>query len=335
MSGITPIDTVTEIEKRYLPTELRTDPRFNVRPFSEDCADEDERIENLARTMERDGQLEALLVTSDLPVPIVVCGHRRRRAALVINQKLTALGRPLFRLRVAVVSGGDLRRKGLMSNLHREGESPMDMALNIVRIRQENNWHGVSFTKKVADYLGKSPSYVAQYERFNSVPKEIQNHIHSGRISVDTALYLIKEYPKSPDRILKVIEHGATLQEEDRLEKILDDHDRGRISPGRASQLLGEVTRRRVERPAIVKAIRETCTTTPRETTLSRIEIVRSIGQFDAPAYPDPVRALAHYWTTKHVLGKGSKQELESLLLALCRKPVQSEGGGRPEAIAV
>lgn len=319
------MDTIVEEPSReYLPTELKIDSRYNVRPFAQDPSEaEDERIEELARSMEEVGQLEAVLVTPDL---ILIAGHRRRRAAIIINGKKAAQGAPLMRLRVSIVKGGDLWRKSIVSNIQRESLSPMDIAYLIKMIRENKDWRGSGAgTKRVAAYLGVSYATVAQHERFCNLAKEIQNKLHDRSISAQSALQVMNQFPDTP-RQIHVLNRASEIQAEMRVDKIMNDYDSHRMSAGKATEALSKPTHR-TERPAVLKAIREHCTTAVTRTKaipLSRNEVIQS---FDSESIPEPWRSFFHWWSHEYVLGRGDRTELLSRLLAILpkRKSIQSE----------
>jgi ParB-like chromosome segregation protein Spo0J len=327
MSDIKSKDTITYCEKTYLPEELKTSPEFNVRPFQGDSSEhETQLLEELAACMEQEGQLEPVLITTE---GVVLVGHRRRSACLLINERLTVRGESLFRLKAAIVQGGDLHRKSLISNIVRKNLSPMDMALNIKRIRQRNGWQTKTDTRKVAQYLSISVPSVIDYEKFLNVERDLQNKLHSGVISVQSALRLLKELPEPASRA-KALERAAEIQKEDQLDKTLENCQNGKLSEARAAKLITQPPKSRIESPAIIKAIRETHTTKVvrhKAMALSRAELIESIRQFDNPEYPEPIRLFARFWATKFVTGQGDPGELRKRLLAIIptRKPVLSE----------
>jgi ParB/RepB/Spo0J family partition protein len=328
MSDIKFLDTIKESETQYLPQELKTSSRYSVRLFSQDPSEaEDERIEELAKSMEEEGQLEALLVTPDL---IVIAGHRRRRACIIINSKRAAQGAPLMRLRICIVRNGDLWRKSIISNIQHESFSPMDIAYIIKMIREDKDWRGASGTRRIATYLHVSYATIVQHERFYSLPKEIQNKLHDRTISAQSALEVISRFSDTSGQ-MRVLDRAAEIQATDHLEKVLNDCESHRISVKKATEALIKPAKHRIERPAIVKAIRETCTTVTKAMPLSKREIIQSIAQFDDEHFPEPVRDFARYWSRQFVLGQGDPTELQSRLLAILpkRKPIQ------PETVAV
>lgn len=339
MSDVTPASGISNDTVQLLPAQISLDPRFDVRPFSKDnSADEDKRIVAMALSIEEIGQLDAVLIT---PARVLVAGHRRRRAVLLINERRSACGQSLLRIRCAVdSSGGDLRRKAIHSNLRRKEASAMDLAYLIVQIRRENSWSGFSGAVKVAEYLGVDDATITQHEKLLSAEKDLQNQIHAGTISAHSALKLLKTL-NTPAERAEAISRAAEIQAEDVLDKALEAHVKAQASGSRnqhaAKTITESVVKTRIEHPAIVKAIRErhAVITTTRKLCLTRVELIASISQFDAEPYPFAVRELARYWAKDFASGQGNDEDLKAHIWALsdptepARVPAQ-----RSEALA-
>lgn len=333
MSDALPNDIREEIA--LLPAQIITHPRFNVRPFSSDSAIEDQEVELLAESIERVGQLDAVLITPD---KILIAGHRRRRAVLIINERRSARGGSLVRLRCAIDrSGGDLRRKAIISNLQRKETSPMDLAYLITQIRKEHDWVGPPGTAQVADYLGINRATVLQHEKLLSCEKELQNKVHLRVISAQSAFDLLKGL-NTPKERSKAIERANEIQSEDRLSKALDDHKAGERTEAETIKTINSAPKTRIEHPAIVRAIRERHVTTiikRPKISLSRTELIASIAQFDTDSYPEQVRAFAHYWVTTFAQGLGSPDDLRSRFLAITQgQDLKSKSSDQPNVQA-
>lgn len=311
-----------------LPSQILTNPRHNVRPFSSESTDtEDDFIERLAATIERDGQMDALVIT---PGHELIAGHRRRKAVMVINERRSARGCSLLKLRCAVdATGGDLKRKAIISNLHRKANSAMDLAYLITQIRQEHQWVGYPGALKVADYLGVDVTTIRQHEKFLSAEKDLQNRIHNGTISAQSAFDLMNNLKSPADRSEAVI-RAAEIQAEDKLEKTLENYRTGAVSLDKTTDELRREPGKRIEHPAIVKAIRERHTVTSHTTgrhklTRSRAELINSIAQFDSDDYSDAARGFARYWANTYSMGIGTTAELQAKFRAIMPAPNQAQ----------
>lgn len=321
-----PQDLFTDCDRLYLPEELKTSDLYDVRPFEDEEPWEkrEEFLYTLANSMERDGQILPCVATEDLTL---IIGHQKRAAALLINEKRTVNGQPLFRLKVRIAHGGDLRHTAIISNTIRKQLSPIQIALLIQRVRQEKCWFDTRHTQQVADYLGVDQSTLYDHEKLLKLDKDTQRKVHRGEISKQSALLLLK-IPVE-DRA-KAVERAAELQEEERLDKALNDCAANKLSKARATRIITE-KRERVEIPAITRAIRETCKTVPKEVKAlgrSKKELVESIAQLADSSYPAALREFAVYWE-KYARGVGDLASLKAKFLGIIstepRKPVRSE----------
>lgn len=313
--------SLQEIE--VLPNQIQTSPRFNVRPFSSEFSTEieDKLIEQMAESIEKVGQLDAILITPD---KILIAGHRRRRAVLIINERRSARGASLFRLRCAIDrSGGDLRQKSIISNLHRRDTSPMDLAYLITQIRKEFSWQGWAGAKQVANYLNVDQATVVQHERLLCAEKDLQNKVHMRIISAQSAFDLLKGID-TPEARQKTIERASEIQAENQLDKAIESYNAGRKDRAQTTKAIALAPKTRIEHPAIIKAIRErhiTTVTHKVKITLTRAELIASILQFDNDAYPEQLRAFAHYWAQTYAQGLGSPEDLRNKFLAIVQQP--------------
>jgi ParB-like chromosome segregation protein Spo0J len=324
------------------PEQITTEDKFNVRPFGD--GENPEAIEQLALSIERDGQQDAGIV---IPVEatengekitryVLISGHRRRRAISFLNERYAINGKSLIEMRVEVDrSGGDHLRKAIVSNLHRKDFSPMDLATLIHRIKAENGWDSQAYagTKKVAAYLSVSPATVIQHEKFLTVDGDLQKRLHNGDISAQSALDLIAIAPDKRDEVLG---RAAAIQaEENRKEAAVKAEKAaasGKVpkipvpeatSSNSAPSVESKPEKTRIERPAVVKAIRETSAQTviPR----TRKEIVEFFTSLDGPAYgyvDSDVRQFIAYFG-KWQSGNGTDRTLLAKFDAMVEKSNQ------------
>lgn len=291
-----------------LPAQIQTDERFNVRKYDPTDDYEMKLVEDLATTMERDGQLDDIIL---VPVEdgklVLLAGHRRRRAATLINERRSAENRPLFKLRYQVNrEGGDLFRKAVISNLQRRDFSPMDLTLLIKRIKQENNWAGMGFkgSKKTAEYLGISVANVTQHEKFSLFDEEMQQKLHRGEISAHSAYDLMEV---KPEKRAEVLSKASEIQQDRNIDQAIESTQSGRESGEKAATKMH--SKKRIENPAIKQAIRETPDATDTPQPMSRREIVEWLLQFDSPVYGGLDSAVRQWVVAmdKMMAGKGGR----------------------------
>ena len=292
-----------------LPKEIQTDSKFNVRPFSSEPSDaEDKFIEELAASLEANGQLDHVIVT---PEHVLIAGHRRRKAAMVVNERRSARGESLFRLTCTVDrSGGDLVRKAIVSNVHRKDVSAMDRAYLAHRLRERYGWHGYEGTKRLAAYLGVSPATVAEHDKFLTLPREIQEQLHLGRITSQIALELLKTVKDKPSQI-EVIQRATEIQQETQLTRVLEEHAHGRTSMAKATQKVKNVPQTKIQIPAVRQAITEVaCTRAPSPKPLRLPELLATIAHLDSDSHSDLHRAFVQYLIHEVATGTGNVDEL-------------------------
>jgi ParB/RepB/Spo0J family partition protein len=294
--------TTNTLETIYLlPEQITVDERFNVRPWSSEA--EDDKIEKLADSISKDGQLDPVIVAQEEDGRYtLIAGHRRRQAVERLN-----LGRDgnKIPLRVTVdKTGGDYFRKAIVSNLQRKDFSPMDLALLIQKIRQEHGWFGASGTSKVAEYLGVNRATVSQHEKFLGAPKDLQDKLHRGIISAQSGQDILSVAPHLRGEIL---ERAADIQARADLSE--DDQERLQVAEENNMELpLPEPAR--IERPSIVKAIRDTDGATEVPIPLTRKEILAFFEQFDSDVYGYPdgsIRKFVRYLVDRLQVGKGDE----------------------------
>ncbi len=311
---------------QLLPQHIKTDQRFNVRPFSsENNVHEDALIERLALSLERVGQLDDLLITPDR---VVIAGHRRRRAALLANERRSVRGEPLLKLSCKIDNrGGDYRQKAIVSNLHRKESSAMDLAYLIHRLRKEYSWEGPKGTAHVAEYLGIDKLTVTTHERFLCAEKALQNQLHAGVISAKSCLDLLTQVESAPARAAALV-RATEIQAEDTLEKQLLDYKDGKKTLTETEAALTANPKSRIEHPAVVKAIRELRASTicppHKKLALLRAELIKSIAQFDTPEYSPSARAFVRYWVDQYSAGKGTQETLTAKFRAITSSRKQS-----------
>lgn len=312
-----------------LPQEIGEDPKYDIRLYASDStkAKEEKKIAFLAQSLERDGQLDDCLV---VPAPevagnghhpkyIMVAGHRRRAAAILVNDKRGAAGQPLLRLRCRVLDPGDaVVRKCAASNLQREDLSPMHKALLFERTRKQEGWgEGPKADKKVAEFFGVSLALVTTHNQFLTADHKIKEALASGEISADTALELIRSV--RPENVGKVLEGSRVEQIRAAADRAADEVARGKKTPDEAKEDIRKAASGRIEAPAARKAIRSQPDEDKEGTgpvPLTRKEIIEEFASLDGPAYgPENgvVRQWARYVVEKWVKGEGSTKGMLKL----------------------
>ena len=133
----------------------------------------------------------------------VVAGHRRLQAVQLVNERRSARGKGLLRLRCVVDrSERDHLHTAIATNVQRRNLSPMDLALLIERLRKKFKWAGQTGTAQVAAYLGVLRITVTQHERLRTLSDDLQEQVHRGTLTPQSAFELMPFPPEERPRIL-------------------------------------------------------------------------------------------------------------------------------------
>ncbi len=137
-------------------------------------------IDELARSIKESGVLQPIIVAPDGKTYKIIVGERRWRAAQKAGlKKIPSLIRPMTKTQQLETS--------LVENLQREDLNPLEIALSYQRLTQELNYT----QQETAEKVGKDRTSVANYLRLLKLPKEIQDNLAAGNISMGHARALI------------------------------------------------------------------------------------------------------------------------------------------------
>ena len=312
------------------PDEIVIDESLSVRPFSEKFGDTEEElrdIQELAASMQSAGQVQPVKVRmvemAGVVAPHLVAGHRRYKAAVLINLGL-AEGQEPFRLAcvASVMNDVEARRQAMIENLKRKGISPMDYAADIAVIRAENGWDGKTGTKKVAEYLKVSTATVTQYEKLNKLVPELQEKVHRGEIAAQAAMDLADEKPE-----MQVVRFNAAVA--------LQEVEQGQVGTGdeltdETKTAINNAVKKgrktgKVQQKHVRKAQRDDDDADPTlKKPLTRSEILDYFATVkDSPAYGYPdsaARKFAAYLVEKWAVGQGQDRTLDKYFDELSAK---------------
>ncbi len=197
-------ETVEEIPLK----EIRPNPYQPRKYFSE------EGIADLKQSILEHGVLQPIIVRKSIKGYEIVVGERRYRAAKAAGlKKIPAVVRSL--------TDEKMMELAVLENLQREDLTPIEeasayqMLLDRLEITQE----------QLAKRLGKSRPHIANMVRLLSLPQEIQELIHEGKISMGhgRALLGIKDKKKIPSVVDKVIKEGLNVRQ---LEELIQQLNR-------------------------------------------------------------------------------------------------------------
>jgi ParB family chromosome partitioning protein len=158
--------------------------------------------------MKESGVLQPIIVVPEDDAYKIIVGERRWRAAQKAGLKrVPVLVRHIAKEQQLEIS--------LLENLHREDLGPLEVAVAYQRMIQE-----LGYTQdQVAEKVGKDRTSVTNYLRLLKLPKEIQDHLAEGRLSMGHARALIGL--ETPDEQLavarKAIKSGLSVRDVEEL----------------------------------------------------------------------------------------------------------------------
>lgn len=170
-------------------------PREN---FSEEDLDE------LAQSIRMNGIVQPILVREQGDAYQIVAGERRWRAAQRAGlKKIPAV--------VREVSDDKMLEIALIENIQRQELNPVEEAKAYQRLVDN---FGLT-QAKVAERVGKTRPFVANYLRLLNLPEKALTYLETGRLSVGHARALLAIEDQKPlmDLAAKIIERGLSVRE--------------------------------------------------------------------------------------------------------------------------
>jgi ParB family chromosome partitioning protein len=174
---------------------------------------EDASFEELVNSIREKGVLQPILVR-ELGEGLYECvaGERRLRACIKLGmEKIPAVIKKLSDEEVLLVA--------LIENIQRKELNPVEEALGYKRLIEEFGYT----QEEVAKRVGKDRSSVANLLRLLKLPREIQEDLTEGRLSVGHAKAILS-LEKEEDQLFvrdQVIKRGLSVRETERLVKRL------------------------------------------------------------------------------------------------------------------
>lgn len=179
-----------EVQRQNLflvPTDLiDIDDTLNGRwkPIDQD------KIEHLARSMAEVGQLEPVTLRKVKGTDRykVVFGYTRVKAIKWGNEN--GLFEPPLKVKAVTTIGNDENsfKANIIENLERNDTTPMDDAINHQRLREQYGWTD----KQIAELYKCTQQKVSQYKGLLELPTKEQEKVHTGLLSVNAALLIVK-----------------------------------------------------------------------------------------------------------------------------------------------
>lgn len=164
-------------EERYADLDI---DQLKPNPLQPRLKFSQESIGELALSIKESGVLQPIVVAPEENYYRIIVGERRWRAAQKVGLKKI----PVL---IRTIPKEKQLESSLIENLQREDLNPLEIALAYQKMIRE--WHYTQH--EVAQKVGKDRSSVTNYLRLLKLPKEIQDHLAAGKISMGHARALI------------------------------------------------------------------------------------------------------------------------------------------------
>jgi len=199
---------------RHSPAEIDID-RLTPSTFQPRSHVEDERLEELARSIKSNGVIQPIVVRKEGDRFHIIAGERRWRAALKAGLRRV----PIVVREVAPGSERSLLEMALIENIQRENLNPIDEANAYRRLSDE--FHLTQ--EDIATAVGKDRASVANFLRLLKLPAEVRAEVASGTLSMGHARALLALAGEADQRRTSrdVIARGLSVRETESLVKKL------------------------------------------------------------------------------------------------------------------
>jgi ParB family chromosome partitioning protein len=164
------------------PTQVEID-RLTPNAFQPRSHVDDERLEDLARSIKANGIIQPIVVRRLGDRFQIIAGERRWRAAL----KADLLHVPIVVRDVAPGQERSLLEMALIENIQREDLNPIEEALAYQRLSDEFRLK----QEEIAEAVGKDRATIANHIRLLKLPGEIRAMVASGALSMGHARALL------------------------------------------------------------------------------------------------------------------------------------------------
>lgn len=173
----------------------------------------EEKIDELARSIEKDGLLQPLIVRPYEGNYQIVAGERRYHACKKAG---------LETIPVRIVAMDDLQSQevALVENLQRDNLNPIEEAWGYKRLMELGNYK----QKDIANAISKNPSTISNALRLLDLPEEVQEMMLDGKITSGHARAIlsipVEEEDKRIQLAKKIADEGLSVREAEKIAKL-------------------------------------------------------------------------------------------------------------------
>jgi len=170
---------------------------IRVNPYQPRKVFDEEALQELAQSIKEHGILQPIILRKKDSKYEIVVGERRFRAAKLANLKeVPAVIRDL--------NDTQMMELAILENLQREDLTPIEEAEAYQNLMENLNMTQEELSKS----LGKSRPYIANHIRLLTLPKDIQDLVNEGKLSMGHGRTLLglknkKQIPIVADKVMK------------------------------------------------------------------------------------------------------------------------------------
>ncbi len=198
------------------PREVEVD-LLRPNPFQPRAAVDQERLQELARSIRRNGLIQPIVARRVGDRYEIIAGERRWRAAQIA-------GLPRVPVVLRSVPDEKLLETALIENIQREDLNPIEEATAYRRLVDDFKLT----QEQIAEAVGKDRSSVANYLRLLKLPAEIRDEVAAGTLSMGHARALLALADGAAQRRVarEVIARGLSVRETEGLVRRALEPDR-------------------------------------------------------------------------------------------------------------
>ncbi len=192
-------------EERYAEVEI---DEIRPNPFQPRMKFDDQSIDELAQSIRESGVVQPVLVVPEEDNYKIIVGERRWRAAQKAGlRKIPVLIRNVPKEKQLEIS--------LIENIHREELNPMEIASAYQRLLDEQHYT----QQEIAEKVGKDRTSVTNYLRLLKLPREIQDLVNDGTLSMGHArsLLALEEASAQLFACRQIVDKGLSVRNAEQL----------------------------------------------------------------------------------------------------------------------
>lgn len=212
----------------------------------------EEKIDELARSIEKDGLLQPIIVRPYEDKYQIVAGERRYHAC-------KKAGLETIPVKITVMDDLQAQEVALVENLQRDNLNPIEEAWGYKRLMELGNYK----QKDIANAISKNPSTISNALRLLDLPEEIQEMMFDGKITSGHARAIlsipVEEEEKRIQLAKKIVDEGLSVREAEKIAKLYSSEGipkATREASPKSFRLVARKLRKKLDAPVKVRSLR-------------------------------------------------------------------------------